>query len=158
MKKIYIETSVVSYYVADRSESIRIAGHQLSTLAMWKCLEEYDVYISDIVVEEASRGREDQAILRLNAIKDFEVLEIDDKVGELAELLLRKKAIPEICPEDAMHIAVAAVNEIDFIVTWNFKHINNPFMEKKICQIIEENGGRCPVMCSPEELAGENDE
>jgi len=83
MKKIYIETSVVSYYVADRSENIRIAGHQLSTLAMWKELNEYDV-----VVEEASKGSEAQVALRLNAIKDFEVLEVNEKVGELAELLL----------------------------------------------------------------------
>jgi predicted nucleic acid-binding protein len=158
MKKIYIETSVVSYCVADRSENIRVAGHQLSTLAMWRELNEYDVYISDIVVEEASVGNEEQIALRLNAIKEFKVLEIDEKVGKLAELLLQKKVVPEKCPEDAMHIAVATVNEIDFIVTWNFKHINNPFTKNKIRQVIEENGGCCPVLCSPEELIGENDE
>jgi len=158
MKKIYIETSVVSYCVADRSENIRIAGHQLSTLAMWRGLNEYDVYISDIVVEEASMGNEEQVGLRLNAIKDFKILEVNEKVGKLAELLLQEKVIPEKCPEDAMHIAVATVNEIDFIITWNFKHINNPFTKNIIRQVIEENGWRCPVLCSPEELVGENDE
>ena len=148
----------MSYCVADRSENIRIAGHQLSTLALWRGLNEYDVYISDIVVEESSMGNKEQVALRLNAIKDFKVLEVDEKVGKLAELLLQKKVIPEKCPEDAMHIAVATVNEIDFIVTWNFKHINNPFTKNKTRQVIEENGGCCPVLCSPEELVGENDE
>jgi len=69
--------------------------------------------------------------------------------------LLLKKAIPEKCPEDAAHIAIAAFYNIDYIVTWNFKHINNPFMKKKIRKIIEEAGYICPILCSPEELIGE---
>ena len=153
--KIYIETSVISYYAANRSDNIIIAGHQLSTIAMWKELLKYDVYVSDIVVEETKVGSSNQSQLRIIAIKDFQVLRTNDEVIELAKILLSKKAIPEKCPEDAMHIAMAAIYKVDYIVTWNFKHINNPFMKKKISKIIEESGYDSPVICSPEELIGE---
>lgn len=153
--KIYLETSVISYYTAERSENIRIAGHQLSTIDMWKLLPKYDVYISDIVLDEAEQGNKNQADKRLEAIKDFKIIDFDIKTKELSGLLLLKKAIPKKYPEDALHIAIAAVNSIDFIVTWNFKHINNPFMKSKIREIIKDAGYKCPVMCSPEELIGE---
>ena len=152
--KIYIETSVISYYVAKRSDNIRVAGHQLSTIDMWEKLDEFEVYISDIVVEEASRGTLEQSDARLFALKDFQLLDRNEKVLELTKILLLQKAIPEKCPEDAAHIAIASVYNIDYIVTWNFKHINNPFMKKKIRKIIEETGYICPVLCSPEELIG----
>jgi hypothetical protein len=71
---------------------------------------------------------------------------------------LSKQVIPKKCPEDALHIAVAAINNIEFIVTWNFKHINNPFIYKRIEKIIQDAGYNSPVMCSPEEFIGENDE
>jgi hypothetical protein len=63
-----------------------------------------------------------------------------------------EKAIPEKCPEDTLHIAVAAINEIEFIVTWNFKHINNPFMMRKISDVVTSAGYSMPVICSPEEF------
>ena len=154
-KKIYIETSVVSYLVAPRSENIRIASHQLATEAMWTRLGDYSVFISDTVVEEAGRGNSDQVELRLTAIQGFHLLAIDDKVRGLAKFLVAEKAVPEQCPEDALHIAVAAANGIEFIVTWNFKHINNPFMERKISSTVELAGFNAPVVCSPEELLGE---
>ncbi|WP_417914141.1 type II toxin-antitoxin system VapC family toxin [Candidatus Electronema sp. JM] len=158
MKKIYIETSVVSYYVSDRSENIRIAGHQISTIEMWNRLSAFEVYISEAVIEESLKGDHRQSELRLEAIEDFNVLEVDNKSEELAVILLQKKAVPHNSPEDALHIAIAAVNEIDFILTWNFKHINNPFMRDKIRLTVESTGYKCPVICSPEELLGEDDE
>ena len=158
MKKLYLETSVVSYFVAERSESIRIAAHQRSTIAMWKGLVNHDVFVSDLVVEEVSKGNQKQVELRLVAIKDFNVLAVNDKATKLAKNLLSKNAIPVKCPEDALHIAVATVYEMEFIVTWNFKHINNPFMKNRIRAIIEEEGYKSPVICSPEDLIGVNDE
>ncbi len=154
-KKIYIETSVVSYLVAPHSGNIRIAAHQLVTETMWTQLGQYSVYISDTVMEEASRGNADQVELRLSAMREFYLLAVDGDVRDLAKFLIAEKAIPEQCPEDALHIAVAAVNEVDFIVTWNFKHINNPFMERKISRTIESAGFKAPVICSPEEIVGE---
>ena len=151
-RKIYIETSVVSYLVADMSENIRVSGHQLATHDFWKSLPEYNVFISDTVVEEASRGDEGKVQKRLWTIRDFPVLEIDAKTQELAIKLVREKAIPEKCPEDALHIAVAATNNIEFILTWNFKHINNPFMMRKISDTVTTAGYSMPIICSPEEF------
>ncbi len=55
-------------------------------------------------------------------------------------------------PEDALHIAVAAVNNVDFIVTWNFKHINNPALKRYIGNVVLGMGYGMPEICSPEEL------
>jgi len=151
-RTIYIETSVVSYLVADMSDNIRVSGHQLATHEFWKILPEYEVSISDTVVEETSKGDEGKIQKRLRRIRDFRVLEIDEKTQALAIKLVGEKAIPEKCPEDALHIAVAAINEIEFIVTWNFKHINNPFMIRKISDVVTSAGYSMPVICSPEEF------
>ncbi len=152
--KIYIETSVVSYLVARTSKNIVIAAHQASTSDFWEKLSDYDAYISDIVIQEASKGDETQARQRCQKIEEFPVLRIDDEVKELARQFLARKIIPEKCPEDALHIAVAASNGMDVIVTWNFKHINNPFIRAQIRHVVEENGWNCPEICSPEELLG----
>lgn len=134
------------------SENIRIGGHQLVTHDFWEILPDFDVFISDTVVEEASKGDEEKVQKRLWTIRDFPVLEIDEKTQELAIKLVREKAIPEKCPEDALHIAVAAINEVEFIVTWNFKHINNPFMMREISNVVTNAGYLMPVICSPEEF------
>ena len=88
-------------------------------------------------------------------LEAFQVLKIDDEVKELARKFLLKKIVPEKCPEDALHIAVAAANGMDMVVTWNFKHINNPFIRKRIRQVVEEDGWSCPEICSPEEFLGD---
>lgn len=152
--KIYIETSVVSYLVARTSKNIVIAAHQASTSDFWEKLGDYDAYISDIVIQEASKGDETQARQRCQRIEEFPVLRIDDEVKELARQFLALRIIPEKCPEDALHIAVATYNGMDVIVTWNFKHINNPFIRSRIRQVVEEYGWRCPEICSPEEFLG----
>ncbi len=152
-QKIYIETSVVSYLVARTSKDLVIAGHQASTVDMWDNLDNFQVFISDIVIQEASKGNPVQAKLRMDAIDEFQILEIDDDAKNLAKALIMAKAIPEKCPEDALHIAVASVNGMDVIVTWNFAHINNPFTRRVIRQVIESTGYVYPEICSPEELS-----
>ncbi len=153
-QRIYIETSVISYLVARPSKNIVVAAHQTSTLDFWNRLHEYEAYISDIVIQESSKGDKNQAEKRCQMIDSFPILEIDDEVKEIARIFLNSKAIPEKCPEDALHIAVAAANGMDAIVTWNFKHINNPFIRKKIRQLLEERGWACPEICSPEAFLG----
>lgn len=153
-QKIYIETSVVSYLVARPSKNVVISAHQASTFDMLNVLGNFHPYISDIVIQEASKGDEMQAGRRLKIIEDFQVLGIDNEAKLLAKAFVDGKAVPEKCLEDALHIATATVNGIDVIVTWNFKHINNPFTRTKIRKIAEQNGYACPEICSPEELLG----
>jgi hypothetical protein len=157
MQKVYIETSVVSYFVGEISKNIIIAGHQASTKDFWGKLNiEIEPIISALVIKEASQGDKEKAESRIKAIEGFTVIDISIQAEDLADLLLEKNGIPKEFPEDALHIAIATVEKIDFIATWNFKHINNPFTKNKIKQIIEDVGFSCPVLASPEELLGED--
>ena len=152
-KRVYIETTVLSYFVARPSRDLLIAGHQEATREIWALLaNKYETYVSALVYEEAGRGDPDQAQTRLAAIKPFRMLDIDDEAQALAERIVAGRGIPEEHPEDALHIAVAAVNGMDALVTWNFAHLNNPFTRMMIRQIVENEGFSCPEICSPEEL------
>lgn len=155
-QSIYIETSVVSYYVARPSKNIIVAGFQTVTYDFWDRIDEFDVYISDVVIQESSKGDKNLSQKRLDMIKNFPVLEVDRDVTILAQELLNGKAIPENYPEDALHIALAARHGIETIVTWNFKHINNSFTRMIVRQIIENEDYDCPEICTPYELIGEN--
>ena len=156
MQKIYIETSVVSYLTARPSKNIIIAGHQIVTKDFWDNIDVANTFISELVLQEARQGDAQAAQMRLEAIEQLKELEIDEDCRKLAAVLLNKKAIPKEFPEDALHIAVASVHNMDAIVTWNFKHINNPVTRKKIKTIITEEGYNSPELCSPEEFLGEN--
>ena len=152
-KRLYIETTVVSYLTAKPSRDIIIAGHQGATRDIWPELSvKFETYVSALVFEEARKGDRNQAQLRVAAIESFPMLDIDDEARILAETIIAKKGIPAQYPEDALHIAVAAVNGIEIVVTWNFAHLNNPFIRKILRRIIEDEGYECPEICSPEEL------
>lgn len=152
-KRIYIETTIVSYYTAHPSRDLVIAGHQEATRDLWPRLSiNYETYISALVYEEAGRGDADQAKARLEAIRPFPMLDIDNEARSLAESIIAGNGIPANYPEDALHIAVAAVNHIDAVVTWNFAHLNNPFTRLAIRRIVEDEGHVCPEICSPDEL------
>ena len=151
--KVYVETTVVSYLTGRATRDLMVAAHQEETRALWPRLtSDFETYISALVYEEAGRGNPEQAQKRLAAIEPFPVLDIEDDARELASRVLSDKAVPEENPEDAMHIAVAAVNGIDIVLTWNFAHINNPFKKMLIRQAVENAGYRCPEICSPDEL------
>lgn len=79
-------------------------------------------------------------------------LDIDEAASSLALKIIEGHGIPEEYPEDALHIAVAAVNGMDVLVTWNFAHLNNPFTRMIVRQIVEDAGFQCPEICSPDEL------
>jgi predicted nucleic acid-binding protein len=153
LKSIYIETTIVSYYTARPSPDVVTAARQEATRELWpKLVSEYDSYVSALVREEAGKGNKEQATLRLRAIETFPILETDETAIVLASKILEGRGIPEEYPEDALHIAVAAVNGIDVLVTWNFAHLNNPFTRMMVRQLVENAGYRCPELCSPDEL------
>ncbi len=155
-RRVYIETSVVSFLTARLSSNVVLAGHQESTRGFWAHRERYELFISDMVVRECEKGDVGRAKLRAEAIDGLPLLDIDSEVEVLAAELVRKKAVPENSLEDALHIAVAAVNNVDFIVTWNFKHINNPVMQRHIGGVVRGMGYGMPEICSPEELEEAN--
>ncbi len=153
--KVYIETTVVSYFTARPSRDLVIAARQEATRELWpRLLAGFETHISALVYHEAGQGDPQEAEKRLEAIKPFAMLDIDDEARALAEKIIEGRGIPEEHPEDALHIAVAAANGMELVVTWNFAHINNPFTRLIIRQILENEGYRPPEICSPDELLG----
>lgn len=154
-KRVYIETTVVSYFTAKPSRDLVVAAHQEATRQLWpRLLSEFDTYISASVYQEAGRGDPEQAAKRLEAIKPFAMLDVDDEARLLAGKIIAGKGIPKEYPEDALHVAVAAANGMEVLVTWNFAHLNNPFTRLMIRQIVESEGYRSLELCSPDELLG----
>lgn len=152
-RKVYIETTVVSYLAARPSRDVLVAGHQAATRELWPSLTTvYDTYVSALVYEESAKGDAEQAASRLAAIKPFRMLDIDEHARMLAEKIVAGRGIPQEYPEDALHIAVAAINGIAVVVTWNFAHLSNPFTRMMVRQIVENEGYVCPEICSPEEI------
>lgn len=152
---VYLETTVISYYSSRPSRDIVISARQQLTQMWWDSkIREYDIFISDLVREEAGKGDTEAAARRLDVISKFAILEIDEEASKIAKFLVANGAIPSEYPEDAIHIGVASVNGIDFILTWNFAHINNALNREKIERIVDQCGYVCPVICTPEELFG----
>jgi len=153
-KRVYVETTVVSYLMARQSSRPVVAGHQESTRLFWKQLSRFSPFVSDLVLQEVARGNPVQAKARLDALREVPMLRIGPDTRTLTERLITEHAVPAEYPEDAVHIAVATVNGMDFIVTWNMAHINNPFTRMMIRQVTENAGYVAPEICTPEELLG----
>ncbi len=152
---VYIESSVISYLTSRPSRDIVIAGRQAITLDWWENhRQRFDLRISVLVEEEISKGDMDAANLRLNIVSEIPSLSISDEATRIAELLLLKGAVPKGSEEDALHIAIASAQGADYLLTWNFKHINNAETRTAIIELVESCGYICPQLCSPEELGG----
>lgn len=150
---VYIETTVVSYVTARPSRDLVVAAHQQVTVEWWEStLPRCEPFISPVVVEEAARGDEEAAKLRLEKISGFPVLEVTNEVRELADLYFARTQIPEKARADAYHLALATFHGMDFLVSWNFTHILAAPVRAMIRDINTSRGIRTPIMCTPEEL------
>ena len=130
-----------------------MAANQEATRNWWETVrEKYDLFISDIVIQEASGGDPDAAKRRTAAIDGLPDLEVSQEAELLAARLLDEAALPEKAKTDALHIAVATVHGIDYLLTWNCKHIANATMRSKIEAIARAAGYEPPVICTPLEL------
>jgi predicted nucleic acid-binding protein len=158
-RKIYLETSVISYLTARPSKTIVGAAHQQITQAWWEKRVDYELFVSQSVWQECAAGNPEAAQRRLAVLENLSVLVITEEVIELAESLTLQKLIPAKAIEDAIHIAVATWHRVDFLLTWNCRHIANPIIQEGIAQYLETRGLFLPVICTPEELLGDqNDE
>ena len=155
MAKVYIETSIISYLTARPSNNLIAAAWQKETIDWWeKQKDRFKVYISEVVIEEASRGDESAASRRLAALEDIEILQLNERSISLSKALIAEGGIPTKALDDALHVAIAAVEEVDFLLTWNCRHIDNAETKPKIRKIIESHGFRCPEIATPIELMG----
>lgn len=159
MATAYIETTVPSYYVARPSASLIQAARQTSTRRWWdEGCSGFDLFTSQEALEEVGRGELAMAKERLELLQDAGVLEITEEVAALTKLLLSKQIVPAKAASDAVHIAVASVHRMDFIVTWNFKHIANPHIRTRLRDAVAATGAILPVICTPEELLNDEDD
>jgi len=153
---IYIETTIPSYLTAWRSPELIMAANQEATRSWWETARpRYELFISNIVAQEASGGDPTAAKRRVVAIEGLSELAVSEEVELLAAQLLADAALPEKAKTDALHIAVATVHGMDYLLTWNCTHIANAAMRSKIETICRDAGYEPPVICTPLELMEE---
>ena len=155
MESVYLETTFLSYLVARPSRDVIVAAHQQTTHDWWDTRrDDFECSISQVVIDEASAGDPDEIRKRLDVIRDLPVLEITESAESLAQAILASGVIPPRSARDAAHIAVAAVHNIDYLLTWNCAHLANAQIMRKIEQVCDTVSVRMPLICTPEELMG----
>ena len=154
-KTVYLETSFISYLTNRLSRDLIVAAHQQVTRAWWdKKREDYYLVVSPVVVDEINRGDVDASLERQSKIKGLPILELKPEVLVLAERILKKCNLSNKVLPDALHLALSAVHGIDYIITWNFKHMANVEIEYAIIEACEELRYRPSNICTPLEFMG----
>lgn len=152
---VYLETTVVSYLVARPSRDLVTAAHQQLTREWWEERHgEFEVFISQAVVREASAGDPAVAARRLAALDGIPALEITAEALALAAALVRTGAVPAKAADDALHIGTAAYHGVDYLLTWNARHIANAQARRAVANVCLAQGYELPVICNPGELMG----
>lgn len=152
-KKVYIETSVISYYNSRLSRDIITASHQQITQEWWdKQLHLYKSFISEVVFEEISKGDRIVAQKRIGSVKGFSFLEITPEIINLSREYYKALILPDKARLDAVHLALAVYHGMDFLLSWNFLHIVGAKPRAIIEQINYKKGIKTPILCTPEEL------
>jgi hypothetical protein len=153
MDSVYLETTVVGNIAGRLHPDPRIPARQQVTREWWTTASNrYHLFVSGLTIEECGHGDPDAAMERLDVIKNLALIETSPEAEELAELLVNRLAVPASEPRDALHIAIATVNAVQFIATWTFKHILNPHLQTKIASACREGGYDPPVICTPQQL------
>ncbi len=153
-RTVYVETTVIGHIAARPQADILVAARQLTSQQWWSVRDRYKLVVSQIVVDECSAGDTSAASERLALIANIPVLAVSSDAKNLADELMLQHGIPATEPRDALHIAIAAVNGIQFLVTLNFTHIANAETRSIIEQICRDCGFVPPLICSPDELLG----
>lgn len=154
---VYLETSVIGYATSRPSRDLIVAARQQLTRDWFASgAPFYKLFVSQIVIGEVASGDDEASQARIALIDGVPSLAVSEPVVALASKLVENGAIPRKSAEDALHIAVAAVHAVDFLLTWNFKHIANAAMRHSIERVCRHAGYEPPVICTPEELLNED--
>ena len=151
--RVYVETSVISYLTARPSRDFLILARQQITREFWEQLDTfYGAWISPLVIDEISQGDVQAAKARLQVCTDLPMLHINDAAQAFAEELIATGAVPATEPEDALHIALATIYQMDYIASWNFAHLVGPAAKFKLQTKINALGHQPPLIATPEEI------
>lgn len=156
MESVYLETTLISYLVARPSRDLIVSAHQQTTCDWWDTRRsEFQCNVSQVVLDEVSVGDPTEVQKRLDTVRQLPVLEVTKSAESLAQAIMASGAIPPRAIRDAAHIAVAAVHRIDYLLTWNCRHLANAQIMRKIEEVCQQKSERMPVICTPEELMGD---
>ena len=151
--KVYIETSFLSFLTARPTRDVVMSAMIKQSKEWWENeRDNFDVFVSDLVGLEALAGDPDAARRRENVFKTIPALVADSPARSLADFFLSNMALPTNAGNDALHIAIATVNELNYLLTWNCRHIANAVMRPKLENLCLVKDHRCPVICTPPEL------
>ena len=154
--RVYVETTVVSYLTARPSRDLIIAARQELTREWWeRRRSDFDLFISQFVIDEAGDGDAEAADRRLAALAGLPLVQMSESAAELAEALVLEGILPPQSATDALHIALTTVHDIDVLLTWNCRHLANGEMLGAVGRLIRSRGYEAPIICTPEELMGE---
>ena len=155
MESVYLETTFISYLVARPSRDVIVAAHQQTTHDWWDARRgDFACYVSQVVADEASAGDPDEIRKRLEVIRPLPLLEVTESVQSLTQAIVASGVIPPRAVRDAAHIATAAVHRMDYLLTWNCRHLANAQIMRRIEQVCDELSHRMPLICTPEGLMG----
>ncbi len=158
-KSVYIETSIPSYLTARPSRDVRAAAWQQITSQWWdEARDHYELFTSALVIVEASDGNPEAASRRLESLQGIPELLIDEEAQALAEKLVWEGGMPAVAKADALHVAIAAVHGMDYLLTWNCRHIGNAARKPIIRAICVAAGYSYPEICTPMELLPEDND
>ncbi|MEP0546119.1 MAG: type II toxin-antitoxin system VapC family toxin [Rhodothermales bacterium] len=150
---VYLETSFVGYLTARPARDVIVLANQQLTREWWeRRREDFEMFASAAVRREAGAGNAEAARERLAVLEGIASLSVTDEAGRLAGAFLAEGALPEKAAEDALHVAIAATNGMDYLLTWNCKHIANATLRNLIEQVCRSNGYVTPTICTPAEL------
>ena len=150
---VYIETTIIGHLTARLPKDPMVSGQMLTTRKWWNdARPRFQLLTSDVVRSESSRGDPEAAAERLALIDGLTLAPVLQGVEALADLLLTKHALPTKARVDAFHVAIAAMNSIEYLLTWNCAHLANASMRSKIEQTCRDSGHEPPIICTPYEL------
>jgi len=155
MDTVYIETSIISYLRQKPSSQVVAAARQILTHQWWNNeRRNYELVTSQYVIDEASNGDSVRAAERLQLLDGIPLLPNAIEVPQIAQRIMSSGILPPKAQVDALHISIAAHHRIQYIVTWNCKHIANARILPKIHGILTDLGIPIPIICTPEEMLG----
>ncbi|MBI3048089.1 MAG: type II toxin-antitoxin system VapC family toxin [Acidobacteria bacterium] len=157
-RRVYIETTVISYLASRPSRDVIVAGRQQLTQAWWETRRSaFEIVISQVVLDEAGAGDPEAAHRRLALIEGLPLLDMTSAVETLAATLIEEVPLPAHAAADAAHIAVAAWHGVEFVLTWNVAHIANAVLRRRVEAVCRRHGHAAPILCTPDELMEDPD-
>jgi hypothetical protein len=155
MESVYLETTIMSYLVARTSGDLLVAAHQKTTQNWWETRRgQFICYMSQTVIDEASAGDPTEAQKRLAILATLQALDVTSKAGSLAQAIIASGVLPAHTVRDALHVAVSSVHGVEYLLTWNCKHLANAQIMRRIESVCQAHGLRMPIICTPDELMG----